>query len=521
MGISLYFDGNTHYIPVGHTHLFGEANNLQLTIPLFEGVTVPTVFHNAKFDLSVLQEAGQEVSIEHVFDTMLMAHYIDENTFEHGGNKPSFELEALARLHCKNHKATAISKSAKAIWNDTPVVAMARYAETDALVTAELFKALWSDFQPYRNLWEEVDRDFMVLLGKMEDKGIPVDKAMCRDLELQCMERMDKIQEELGFDPNKQKETVEKLFSEPPVGYGLTPVSYTAKTGKPQVNKEFFEKTSHPVVGLLQEYATLKKQLTSYFRPYQELGGNDSRIHPSFKQHGTVTGRLSCANPNLQQVPRDSFVKNVFMPEGGYDLVELDYSNLELRLVARYAQSPTLMEEFSKRSGDAHGRVAQALQVERFKAKVVNFLTVYGGGKTALAKQLNVSENEAEKILKDYRRSYPEIFRAMDAAGQAAHGTNGVVRMWTGRERHFKRSSDYHKAFNSVIQGGAFEIVKRSMLKLDKAGLDIRNQVHDSVWLNTNDPQEVEEGIHIMEDWVHETFGMPFFVDSKTLRSRT
>jgi DNA polymerase-1 len=331
---------------------------------------------------------------------------------------------------------------------------------------------------------------------------------------------MQQIQDELGFDPSKPSDVRSKLFDEPPFGYGLTPLSFTPKKREPQVNKAFLEATNHPVCGLLLEYSLLKKQLTSYFRPYQKLGGLAGRIHPSFRQHGTKTGRLSCADPNLQQVPRDSKVKDVFMPEEGCDLVEIDYSNIEMRLMAVYSQQPALLEEFTPREGDVHGRVATELGIDRFKAKTVNFLIGYGGGAKVLAQQLRISQTEASQILVKYKKKYPELFTTANSAQRAAENNSGEVRLWSGRVRHFQYPSEYHKAFNSVVQGGAFEIVKRSMLKLDEAGFDIRNQVHDSVWLNAETKAEVKEAEKIMEEWVEEDFSLPFFVESKVLRSR-
>jgi DNA polymerase-1 len=389
----------------------------------------------------------------------------------------------------------------------------------DVISTGELYEKLVEPFEPYKPIWENFDRAFMLLLLKMETKGIPVDLEMCRELEARSLKRLAEIRVELGFDPSKPSQLHPRLFDEPPWGLGLKPLTLTPG-GKAQVNTRFLERTNHPICGLLLEYRGLQKQVTSYFSSYQRIAGKSDRVHPTFKMHGTVTGRLSCENPNLQQVPRDSKVKDVFMPEEGCDLVEIDYSNIEMRLAAIYSAQPELLEEFSKREGDVHGRVAQALNITRQKAKTVNFLTIYGGGKRVLADQLRIKESEAAKILADYRKSYPEIFTTMNAAASAADNNRGEIRLWSDRVRHFPFQSEHHKAFNSIIQGGAFEIVKRSMLLLDDAGFDIRNQVHDSVWLNVEDRSTIKRAEEIMEGWVEETFGLPFYVESKTLRSR-
>jgi len=514
MGIALYYNGEGIYIPVGHLPFFGVVpENVTLPSDIFSSTVAKLIFHNAKFDIQILKRAGFSLPVGNVYDTMLMAHYVDENEL-------SYTLDNLCRVYKTTAKATNIAKAMKSNWDNMLVDIMASYAIQDCAATYELYYKLEAQFEPYRSIWEEVDRDFMLLLAKMEEKGILVDVPMCADLEQQCFDRMAEIQSELGFDPSKPSQLRSRLFDEPPFGLGLKPLSYTPKKHEPQVNRAFLEASNHPVCGLLLEYSELKKQLTSYFTPYQKKGGLAGRIHPSFKMHGTVTGRLSCENPNMQQVPRTSKVKDVFMPEEGCDLVEIDYSNIEMRLMAVYSQQPSLLDEFAPREGDVHGRVAQELGVDRFKAKTVNFLIGYGGGAGVLSRQLKISEKEAKQILDKYKKTYRELFTTSAKAARSAEAGNGAVRMWGGRERHFKFPSEYHKAFNSVVQGGAFEIVKRSMLKLDQAGFDIRNQVHDSVWLNESDPRRIKEAEEIMEGWVEELFGLPFYVESKVLRSR-
>ena len=514
MGIALCAKGQSCYLPVGHLPFFGvEPENVTVPDNLFSKTVAKLVFHNAKFDIQILERANVKLPTGNFYDTMMMAHYIDENEL-------SYSLDNLCRVYKVAGKAGKIAKAMKDNWDNMLIDVMAQYAIQDVESTMALYHKLLPKFETYREVWEEVDREFTLLLAKMERKGILVDVPMCADLEKQCFDRMAQIEQELGFDPSKPSQLRSRLFDEPPFGLGLKPLSYTPKKNEPQVNKAFLEATNHPVCGLLLEYSELKKQMTSYFTPYQKKGGLAGRIHPSFKLHGTVTGRMSCENPNMQQVPRTSKVKDVFMPEKGCDLIEIDYSNIEMRLMAVYSQQPSLLEEFTPRKGDVHGRVASELGVDRFKAKTVNFLIGYGGGAGVLSKQLKISEREAKSILDKYKKTYKELFTTSYSAARSAEQNEGTVRLWSGRERHFKYPSEYHKAFNSVVQGGAFEIVKRSMLKLDAAGFDIRNQVHDSVWLNESDPLRVKEAERIMEEWVEELFGLPFYVESKVLRSR-
>jgi len=514
LGLAFYHPKMSGYIPVGHKPFMGEeATNIDIPKYLFRDVKAKLIFHNAKFDYQVMERYGLQVPRDNCEDTMIMAHWVDENQL-------SYSLEHLTKVLKVTQKETKIAKAMKEYWDSIPPYVMAKYAIGDCLSTYELHDKLDPLFEPYRSNWNEVDRDFMFFLASMETKGILIDVDRCAELEVLTLERMQQIEQELGFDPSKPALLRSKLFDDPPFGYGLKPLSYTPKTGKPQVNTRFLENTNHPVCGLLLEYSELKKQLTSYFRPYQKLGHLSGRLHPSFKQHGTVTGRLSCENPNLQQVPRDSKVKEIFLPEDGHDLVEIDYSNLEMRLMAVYCKQPALLEIFSKRDGDVHQLTADLIGIPRYDAKQANFTIGYGGGWSPLDQYIKKGEKASRAIIDNWHKTYPEVKKVSYQAQYAAEKNNGTVKMWTGRERHFRFKSECHKAFNNVIQGGGFEIVKRSCVLLHKVGFDIRNQVHDSVWINSDNPQDIKEAEAIMEGWALETFELPFFVESKTLKSR-
>jgi DNA polymerase-1 len=188
-----------------------------------------------------------------------------------------------------------------------------------------------------------------------------------------------------------------------------------------------------------------------------------------------------------------------------------------MRLAACYAGNKELLETFQN-EGDVHQQVADRLHIKRQTAKTINFAIIYGAGINKIAQQLGIKRTYAETILENYKAAYPEIFYQINVATETA-AIQKWVRMWTGRRRHFKYPSEEHKAFNAVIQGGGFEIVKRSMLILDRAGYDIRNCVHDSVWIQMKKPSEsdLKEIESLMSDWTAEEFDVRFSVDSKKL----
>lgn len=524
LGIGLYFHGRGFYIPMNHTDYFCSQQHLNLQVPwdFFKEVKCKTVAHNAKFDIYQLEQNGFEFPRDTIYDTMLMAHYIQSD-------ERSYELDVLTKQYKTATKSTKTAKAMKDTWDDSLIDFMGNYCIQDCKATYELYKILLPLYLPYNDLWEETDRRFMYLIMKMEQKGMLIDTEMCGRLEIETSARLKEIEEELGYDPAKKAIVRSKLFSPPPVGLGMLPYSFTPKTpkgggGTPQVNKEFFENCEpHPVIDLLQEHSTLSKQVTSYFRPYLKHGeqaGAFRRVHTQFKLHGTKTGRPSSSAPNVYQVPRTSKVKDMFCPEEGCRLVEIDYSNMEMRLMTVYTNQPKLRSAFENREGDVHQLTADQTDSPRHDAKQGNFTIGYGGGWKPLNKHLKKGEKYCRDFIKSWHKSYPEVREAQDNAEYAAKQNNGKVRMWTGRERCFRYPTEYWRAFNSIIQGGAFEIMKRTMLRLDEAGYDIRNSVYDSVWLNMKPDESIEDAMKIMEEWVEEMFGLPFFVDSKVLRSR-
>lgn len=509
MGISLCIDDECWYIPTHHDD-FGKGEIVTTDITgLFDTFSnVPIIFHNAKFDLPVLRKLGITIPEEQIYDTMIMAHLIHEEML-------SFELDDLAREYLGVRKDVALAAAMrKFTWEHVPAYIMAKYAEQDARVTYNLFWCLKNKFSEFEDVWK-IDREFMFLLMEMEEKGICLDVDKVKPEQARVQGWVDNYKKELGFDPGKRKLLHEYVFGT----LGLKPLTFTPG-GLPQVNTNFLIKTDHPFCKSFRKFKQQEKLLTSYLNPYIRLAYN-GRFHANYKQHGTVTGRLSCSDPNMQQIPRDSPIKGFFQPEEGCELWEIDYRTLEFRLAAVYAKQKNLLDVFAV-DGDMHQLTANLLGIDRPQAKNVNFAMIYGSGAEGLARQFNISLDQAKSILSDWRKSYSNIYKKSLEAAEACEANMGKIKMWSGRYRHFRRSYDFHKAWNAIIQGGGFEIVKVSCLKLRQEQYDIRNQVHDSVWLNLNPSispilQQLERAERIMSDWTEEMFGLKFSVESKRL----
>lgn len=528
LGISLTTDVNSYYIPVAHkTGWLGTPSNIEIPTDLFDGITVPIIAHNMKFDYQVLRKLGINLPTRNLQDTMVMSHFICEwNKGKNQGH--SLEIVAPKYLGKQSQKEVAKAKALKPVWEITPPYLMAQYAEQDARLLPELYTKLLSIMEPdWIRQWEEVDREFMLLLADMETLGLPIDRELAEKYQEQCVNRMWDIRQELGFDPAKPSQLHPKLFCDPPFGLGLK-CSQLTPTGKPKVDLPWLQSVGHPMTALVYEYRKTQKQVSSYFSPYLTLTTReDARLHCDFRQYGTQTGRMSCADPNLQQIPRQEYegssVKKVFNPEEGMQLWEIDFRTLEYRMMAVYSKEPKLLEIF-RNEGDFHQMVADDVGVSRDTAKhKINYSIAYGAGATRIAQgimdweQRDMTWSQAKDIVTKVKNTYPLLFRKMNEAQEYAEQAM-EIRMWFGRKRHFQWPGECHKAFNAIIQGGSFEIVKRSMLLLRAAGFTMSNQVHDSVWLNVLSEADVIEAQKIMEGWTEEFFGLKFSTDRKRLK---
>ncbi len=484
------------------------------------------IFHNAKFDLVSLGTLGLKVPGE-FYDTMLMAHMINENWLNKG-------LDWLGKTLLQEGKSGAdpVRAIAKAMggWDGVDPEIMAPYARQDAELTLRLFEYLRPQFikQGLEPLWP-IEQRFIRLIALMESRGVRVDSSLCRVQSDHGRQRMDLISQELGLNPGSPKDLAKLLLDELKL-----PVYKETPGGKPCFDKfameqyeADLERINNPTAGMVKEYRGWSKAIAVAYDGYPALISPDGRLRPNYKLHGTVTGRLSCEKPNLQQIPRvssnkwDGALKSLFIPADGYELWEADYSQLELRLGAAYAGERSLLEEFSKADSDVFTRMAGELGFSRSDTKTLTYTLQYGGGIRRLSDVFGVDNSRAEEIRTQYFNTYPG-FRRMPQQAASKAKSRGYVKMWTGRRRHFENpEEESHKAFNAIIQGGAAEIVKRSMLRLSESvdGPDCRMllQVHDSVVF------EIREGMvdsykaqikEVMEA-VEPDFGVRFAVQLK------
>jgi DNA polymerase-1 len=542
------------YFPFRHNHnrqLFVNHDNIpyewlkELGTVLTEHTAGKTfIFHNAKFDIPVFESEGIELSGVMYWDTMLMSHFVDENVFSHGlkqlamsfwGKEAGSESEFLKKL----------LKNLNGRWETCPPAVMAEYCCKDSQLTYNLYQKFLVEMQEQDliKLWDEALL-FNKALMDIEATGIRINPQVALTLHLQSQKELEESRTYLGFDPMKPSELAHRLYASPSDGgLGFRPQEYSKRKSKefpqglPTMNELILSRLDHEVVRKVLRHRQVVKADSTWYEGFLSKMSPQERLHTEYKQHGTVTGRLSSSNPNLQQLPRDKEktpVKSILSASDGYELWEFDYSQIELRLGALYADDPGFLSAY-REGADVHDLTAKSVGAydspgisrdqARYVGKTTNFLIIYQGGpqvlRTTLWKdgRLDVPLTTCETIINNFHKNSPG-FRDVANRATLTASSNGFVKLWSGRRRHFKFQSESHKAFNSIIQGGAAEIVKSSLIQLWRNRYRLVGQVHDSVWIELP-KSEVEESVpkiqEIMSKWVEEKFELPFPVDAKLL----
>lgn len=443
----------------------------------------PLVLHNGKFDLHSLATLGIDLinSDNKIYCTVNIAHMVNEEW-------PSKSLEYVSQTLLKKGKEKSAELEGWITafgWGSVPAGLMAKYACVDAERTLEVFEILWPMMreQELVPLWP-IERRFLRLLTKIERRGVSIDSDFCSSKASYGRSRMAEIANDLGYEtigPNALQDLlIDRL--------ALPVLARSEKTDKPSFTKKEMEeydlmlqKVDSPVARLILEYRGWQKAVTSLYEPLLELVSPDGRVRANFKQHGTRTGRLSCAEPNLQQIPRQSDkewngdAKRSFRASDGYDLYGYDYSQLEFRLAAAYGREKWLLDVFNDESRDVFSELAERISETRQSSKTYVYCTMYGGGKGKVALTLGKDISAIEENYALFRESIAGIRHVSEVAQKRAK-ERGFVKYWTGRRRHFPYTEGHHKAFNSLLQGGGAELVKRAMIAIDD---DVENIPHD------------------------------------------
>jgi len=559
VGIALAVEGWSAYYPIAHEG-GGNLEKEKVMAWIKEVCELPNVkiFHNAMYDVCWLRAAGIRIK-GHIVDTMVMASLIDENRLSYTLNSISYEfLGEVKDEKTLIEAAQSWGIDPKSEMYKLPAMYVGNYAEKDAKLTLELFKVLSREIQK-QNLQNVFDLETQLFpcLIDMKFKGVRIDTDKAQQLKLQLVKQENelllKVKQETGIEPQIwAARSIATVFDKLGLHY-----ERTEKSLAPSFTKNFLQEHKHPIVQMIAKAREINKAHTTFIDTILKFNYK-GRIHADINpirsdQGGTVTGRFSYANPNLQQIPARNkelgpMIRSIFIPEEGHKWGCFDYSQQEPRLVVHYAattepicfdESVTkIVNEFKNNQADFHKTVADMAGISRTQAKTINLGLFYGMGKAKLQAELGLNTKaEAELLFNQYHNNVPFVKELMNKTSQFAQ-TSGSIGTLLGRRCRFNkwepatfgmhtpmtfeeaertygrgriRRAMTYKALNKLIQGSAADMTKKAMLDLYSEGIIPHIQIHDELDISVIDDNQAKKIVEIMESAV--TLAIPNKVD--------
>jgi DNA polymerase I-like protein with 3'-5' exonuclease and polymerase domains len=554
VGIAVAVEGWCGYYPIRHEG--GGNMDIRMVLKWFQDVLntpATKIFHNAMYDVCFIKAAGLNINGK-IVDTMIAGSLVDENRFY-------YDLGSMGRDYLGSGKSEAILKDTAKEWGidaksemyKLPAMYVGEYAEQDASLTLKL----WQEMKKLMRVEEvesifDVETELFPCLVDMRFLGVRVDVQEAHKLknklvgeEKQCLLE---IKKETGVDAQIwAARSIEKVFQKLKL-----PFDRTEKTDAPSFTKNFLQNHPHPVVKQIALAREINKAHTTFIDTiikYEHKG----RIHAEINQirsdrGGTVTGRFSYSNPNLQQIPARNKelgprIRSLFIPEDDCTWGCFDYSQQEPRLVVHFAKLDgfksvhEVVEEYKNKDPDFHQVVADMANIPRSQAKTINLGLFYGMGKNKLQAELGVSKEDAEELFNNYHDKVPFVKSLIESAMHNAQ-ENGRVRTLLGRACRFhlwepnqfgihkplpeeQAKAEYgknrirraftYKALNRLIQGSAADMTKQAMVNLYKEGITPHIQVHDELDISIESKEQSDKIIKIMKEAV--TLEVPNKVD--------
>lgn len=507
--------GEACYIPLRHNYPLAPTQLpadyvLHELKPLLENPGLKKIGQNIKYDYIVLKREGLQLQGIHL-DTMVLSYLLEPNWGKHN-------LDKLAAYYLQEAKIpfdSLVGKGKKQLTMDlVPVDRAAEYACQDAHLALSLSRVLWPKIEARKLDWlyREMELPLIEVLAEMEMAGVRLDlkllKEMGAELEGQLRRLEKNIYEMAGqeFNINSPQQLSQVLFYK----LNLPASKKTRSTRGLSTATDILEELAprHPLAGAVLEYRQLSKLKSTYTDALAELVNPETgRVHTSYNQTVTATGRLSSSDPNLQNIPArgelGKRIRQAFIPEEGHLLLSADYSQIELRLLAHLSEDPLLLETF-RSDRDVHSETARLVfgsagelfpEEMRRRAKIINFSIIYGTSAFSLAKELETSNTEAQKFIDRYFDQHKKVREYLDRVVEEAR-ERGYAETLFGRQRQIPelKSPDHNTfqagrrmALNTPIQGSAADIIKLAMVKiyreLKARGLKTRMilQVHDEL----------------------------------------
>ena len=536
VGMSFSIQENEAYyvpIPANQDEALKIVNEFK---EVFENKQSLKVGQNIKYDMLVLSNYGIHLQGP-MFDTMI-AHYVLQPELRHN-------MDYLAEIYLNYqtiHIEELIGSKGKNQGNmrDLPPEAIYKYACEDADVTLKLYHILKKELDEHQvsSLFYDIEMPLVPVLAYMERNGVRINTETLKESSLHFTSRMQEIEKEVhqlaGMDFNiaSPKQVGEVLFDKLKI---VTKAKKT-KTGQYVTSEEVLEslRGKHEIVGKILEHRGLKKLLGTYIDALPLLvNPKTGKIHTSFNQTVTATGRLSSSNPNLQNIPirneDGKEIRKAFIPEDGCEFFSADYSQIELRIMAHLSGDKNMIEAF-REGNDIHAATAakiykiaieEVTREQRSKAKTANFGIIYGISVFGLAERMNVPRSEAKELIDGYFETYPHIKEYMDKSIAVAR-ENGYIETIFGRKRFLPDINSHNavvrgyaerNAINAPIQGSAADIIKVAMVKIYQRFMqeNIRSkmilQVHDELNFSVY-PDEKEKVQQIAIEEMEKAYAM-------------
>ena len=554
VGIAVAVPGRKFYFPIAH----GAGPNMdrKRTLNWFQDILdsdAIKIFHNAMYDVCWIRSMGLKINGQ-IVDTMIAASLIDENRFRFDLNSLSWDYLGHGKNESAlNEEAKSRGLDPKADMWQLPAMYVGSYAEKDAELTLELWQIFKKELlhQDVESIFE-LETDLFPCLVDMRFLGVRVDVERAHMLKQALTVQEDNLRQQIKIETGIDVQlmaarSVAKVFDK----LGL-PYDRTAKSQARSFTKNFISNHEHPVVRMIAKAREVNKAHTTFIDTIIKHE-HKGRIHADINQirsdqGGTVTGRFSYSNPNLQQLPARNkdlgpMIRSIFIPEKGHRWGSFDYSQQEPRLVVHYAalhKFPSVNDVIDNyendTSTDFHQVVADMAKIPRSQAKVINLGLFYGMGKAKLQAELGVSKDKAVELFDQYHAKVPFVKQLMNSASNRAQ-ERGQIRTLLGRLCRFHlwepnqfgmhkalphedalqehgpgiRRAFTYKSLNKLIQGSAADMTKKAMLDLYKNGIVAHVQIHDELCISVKDQEQADKIVEIMQDAV--TLEVPNKVD--------
>ena len=543
VGIAIAVEGWSGYYPIAHEG--GGNMDRKKVLGWFQSVLktpADKIFHNAMYDVCWIRALGLSIN-GRIIDTMIASALVDENQMRYDLNNCAKRYTGKSKNESDLYAAAKDwGIDAKAEMYKLPAIYVGAYAEKDAEITLELWKELQKEIytQDIESIFS-LETELFPCLVDMRFLGVRVDVQAAHKLKQELVEQEKQCLLEVGKETQVDVQiwaarSIAQVFDKLKLDYDRT-----EKTQSPSFTKNFLQNHPHPLVKLIAQAREINKAHTTFIDTILKHSYK-GRIHAEINQlrsdnGGTVTGRFSYSNPNLQQIPARNkdlgpWIRSLFIPEEGHTWGCFDYSQQEPRLVVHYAAlqnlygSGEVLDAYNEGDADFHSIVAEMADIPRSQAKTINLGLFYGMGKNKLQAELGISKDKSDSLFRQYHNKVPFVKQLMDNVMHRAQDS-GKIRTLLGRLCRFhlwepnqfgihkalphdaalaehgpgiKRAYTY-KALNKLIQGSAADMTKKAMIELYKEGITPHIQVHDELDISVDG--NADKIVEIMENAVN------------------